>query len=403
MEDSPEASQEALSRMVSFNDIVSLERAFASNSELILTGRNFTLSLPALQKSLLPNNGLSLLHVAAYHDNFEVFHYLASKGGASLNLRTPSSNSYFPLHYACFGSAKECAAYILACDPAQAALEHDCSFQAVFLATLSNSSDILELLLSHGADLRSPKNVQNHPFSQALKMNHLDCVLVLLQHSCKTDVDGFSMTPLMMAVTRKAEGALEWLLDRGHDPTFVSVRGDTALALACNQTDLTAVKILCSRMEDIEIPETEERLSSIARWAVGSKNIEILRIILKKGCDVNRYDKASEQPADAIRGLVDDATGLKMLEMLIEHGYDIHGRDPKSNKAFLDRVVEFTPGNHPKIVDFLLSKGADPRVVLADGITTLGIVKGWKRDKYARGIKLRYVEIFSRYFPEEFQ
>jgi ankyrin repeat protein len=208
----------------------------------------------------------------------------------------------------------------------------------------------------------------------------------------------------MIAIARKAERALEWLLDRGLDPTFVSVRGDTALGLACSQGDTTAVKILCDRMDDIEIPETDEHSSSIARWAVLSKNLDILRMVLKKGCDVNRYDASGEQPADAIRGALDDATGLKMLQMLIEFGYDIHGRDPRDRKAFLDRVVEFTVGRYPKIVEFLLSKGADPRVRFGPGTCTLESVKGWRADsRYSMGIKQRYVEIFTRYFPEEFQ
>jgi hypothetical protein len=157
-------------------------------------------------------------------------------------------------------------------------------------------------------------------------------------------------------------------------------------------------------MDDIEIPETEEHLSSIARWGVLSKNLEILRMVLKKGCDVNRYDQLGEQPVDAIRGVVDDAVGLKMLEMLIEFGYDIHGRDPRDRKAFLDRVVEFTVGKYPKIVEFLLSKGADPRVKFVSGTSTLEIVKGWRPlTHYSQVIKQRYIEIFTRYFPEEFQ
>lgn len=410
MSDSPLTPQE-LSHIVEINDIASLETVFPSNADLILKGTNFSMPRWSYHelvnsKPIIPVEGLTLLHIAAFFDNFEVFHYLESKGGEFLNLRTSNGAFYLPLHYACFGSAKECAAYILARDPALAVVELECQWQAVFLATFSNSPEILELLLSHGADLRSPRNVQNRPFEQALKMNHLDCLLLLLQHSCKTDVDAFGMSPLMVAIARKAEGALEWLLDRGLDPTFVSFRGDTALALACTQGDVGTVKMLCDRMENIEIPESEDRLSSIARWAVSSKNLDILRMVLKKGCDLNRYDVSGEQPVDAIRGIIDDATGLKMLEMLIEFGYDIHSRDPKDGKAFLDRVIEFTVSKYPKIVEFLLTKGADPRVKLASGTSTLEIVKGWRESTHSRyviGAKPRYIEIFARFFPDEFR
>lgn len=63
---------------------------------------------------------MTLIHIAAYYDSFEMFLYLLSLG---LSLRQLSGASYYPLHYACAGRAKECASYILEQDPEQAQLE----------------------------------------------------------------------------------------------------------------------------------------------------------------------------------------------------------------------------------------------------------------------------------------
>jgi hypothetical protein len=178
------------------------------------------------------------------------------------------------------------------------------------------------------------------------------------------DVDGYNQSPLMVAITRNVDGAVEWLLDLGHDPYFVSIRGETALSVACTQNDLGTVRLLCERMDYIEIPTSDERHSSIARWAVASGDLEILRTVLKKGqIDVNRYDAVEEQPVDAIRGIakITDELGLKILEMLIDPGYDIHSRSPRNGNFFLDRLVEFTVVKYPKIVDFLLTNNVDPR------------------------------------------
>ena len=63
---------------------------------------------------LIPENSLTLMHVAAFYDSFEMLLYLYSQG---LPLSITSGGSYFPLHYACIGRAKECAAYILEQEP----------------------------------------------------------------------------------------------------------------------------------------------------------------------------------------------------------------------------------------------------------------------------------------------
>jgi ankyrin repeat protein len=413
----------ALSETVARNDISDLSKCVQDNLDAILNGRNFRIfqdvKKPGQPKKdprpdLLPRDNLSLLHIAAYYNNFEIFLYLLDIGAAhgdALSLRTPSGASYFPFHYACYGSSIECASYILEQDPGLATLEHDCQWQPVLLATYANCPQILEMLIDHKVDLRSPKNLQNQPFHQALRSNAKECLDLLLRHSCKMDVDGYNQSPLMVAITRNVEGAVEWLLDLGYDPYFVSIRGETALSVACTQNDLATVKLLCEHMDYVEIPTSDERHSSIARWAVASGDLEILRTILKKGqIDVNRYDAVEEQPVDAIRGIakITDELGLKILEMLIDAGYDIHSRSPRNRKSFLNRLVEFTVVKYPKIVDFLLANNVDPRTRFLTTAqnpvpqTTLGNVKAWKASRYARPIQKKYVEIFAKYFPEEF-
>ena len=49
--------------------------------------------------SNIPENNITLLHVAAYYDSLECFIFLQTK--TNLNLRVESANGLFPLHYAC--------------------------------------------------------------------------------------------------------------------------------------------------------------------------------------------------------------------------------------------------------------------------------------------------------------
>jgi ankyrin repeat protein len=395
-----------LSEIVANNNVERLCQLLPRNKDMIVKARLFQLlshdesRKNKTEKSIMPSDQLSLLHVAAYYDNFEIFCLLESLG---IPLRVPSGASYFPLHYACFGRAMECAAYILERDPKEATLEHDCEYQPIYLATFSNSPQILEMLLDCHANLESGKTVENGPLVQAIKSGHTDCLLILLQHRCRTDVRHLYLSPLMLAVNFGMESALEPLLDLGQDPNYFNVNGETVLSIACTFGDLAAVKLLCSRMSIIEIPATEAKFPSIARYAIRSKNLEILEIVLSKGCDVNRYDRYNGFAADAILGFVPDDVGVKMLELLIQNGFEVNCRDPVTDKALLDRVLEFTPGGYLKVMNFLLSHGADAKYVTGQGFSVLKMVRSWMQEsgRYISVNKRKIFEILARYYPED--
>jgi ankyrin repeat protein len=396
-------------QLVALNDIAGIARFLPDEADQILDGRNFSLPLRDCprdcQYSLdLPGSALSLLHVAAFYDNLEMFCYLLHQDPRRLGLTTASGASYLPLHYACLGGSLEVAAFILSRAPELAARECECQWQVVFLATHSGSHRILKLLFDseYKPNLRSAKNISNQPFSQALKTRNIECLLILLDHSCNKDV-GSGMSSLMQAVSQGLSSALVPLLDLGLDPMFVSIHGDSALSLACVRGDLEVVRILCGRMDNIEIPPTNGH-SSILAHAITSKNIEIVRLVLKKGCDVNRYDKNDEQPIDAICGNIeDDQQALKILELVVEFGYDIHLRCPRNHMSFLDRVVKFVvKGGFPSVVRYLLSHKADPRFEYEGGISTLRIIKSWGLNQTFIKVNHPHLDIFKAEFPEEF-
>ena len=399
---------DGLAQIVASNDARALQALLEEHYDLIVYGRNFSLKRRQLsqagektEKMLLPMGNLSLLHVAAFYDNLEIFLFLESNG---IPLDVKSGDSYAPLHYACAGGAVECVAYILEKRPDQATEEFDCQWQPIFIATFANSPSVLEMLFDHGASLATRRNLENRPFEQALRSGHMECLMILLTHKCRTNVRS-EMSPLMFAESWGMGQALEPLLDLGLDPYFVSPSGKTVLSLACSNNDIQAVKLLCERMEYIEIPIRDGRcFSSIARYAISSKNLEILRIVLNKGgVELNRYDSNSDLAADAIRGVIDDDLGVKMLEILIAYGFDVNTRSPQTKKAFIDRVIEYTLARYPKIVEFLLQHGADVRTQQQDGSTLLEKVKKFQKQdsRYKSPVQKMYLEIFKRYFPKD--
>ena len=396
---------DVLGELVAANKVAELREICDDFKDLILNGRNFKIrkEAGARERLVLPCDSLSLLHIAAFYDNFEMLLYLESLG---IPLDVQSGGSYYPFHYACAGAAIECVAYLLSMVPEQAVLAADCQWQPILLATSANSPEILQMLLDYGANVRSKHNADNHPFEQAIKCGNVECLLLLLTHKCKTDITCSGLSPLMLLESRQMGQSLEPLLDMGLDPYFVSFRGETVLSIACISGDLPSVKLLCNRMIDIEIPCSDNMIfSSIARYAVTSNNIEILRTVLEKGCDVNRYDSSDDLPADAIRGPVDDELGVKMLDLLVQNGFDINCRSPKTRKSFLDRVVEYTIKPYPRIVEYLLTHDADVSTKLQDGKTLLEKVNAFtdKSSRYNGAVLMLYRDIFKRHFPDEIE
>jgi ankyrin repeat protein len=368
----------------------------------ILFGSSFWFTPPRHlsrnSKEFIPCKELTLLHIAAYFDNLESFIFLVNNG---FKLRAPSASSYLPLHYACVGNAKEVASYILESDPEQATMDCSVQYQPINLAIYANSPEILKMLFAKGADIHSPMNVKGKPLEQALKSRDFDCLLILLENKYKTNVSAFSLTPLMLAIVSGMGEAVGPLLDRGISPRSIN-KGYSALSYACMMEEESVVKLLCSRMEDIEIPITDERHPSIATAAVHSKNPEILRVVLEKGCDVNRYDKNGLLPAHALIGISNQQTSVDMLEMLINAGFKVNNRQNEKSLRFLEELlIKYTYQDFQKLVEVLLRRGADPKLQMPDGKTLLEHVRGFKNSNSS--LERKYYSIFNHYFPNSLE
>ena len=70
---------------------------------------------------ILSHQYLSLLHVAAFYDNFEVFYILHQLG---LPLNKESADSSHPIQYACISNSLEIVSYILQNAPEEATFSY---------------------------------------------------------------------------------------------------------------------------------------------------------------------------------------------------------------------------------------------------------------------------------------
>jgi len=259
------------------------------------------------------------------------------------------------------------------------------------------------MLFSHGCNTQSPKNLAGKPFDQALKSRNFDCLLILLESKCRTDVKASTMTPLMQAIVCGMNDAVLPLINRGIDPSFVNINGHTALSHACMLDQVENVRILCNRMDNIEIPYTNEsKRASIVKYAIESKNPLILKMVIEKKCDINRFDSTGESPVYSLLGNTSTSLQIDMLTLLLKHGLDINSRMNEKSLRFLEYIViKYLVDDFSKLVEFLMRNGADPTLEMPNGKTLVDVVRTYSLSSSQR--EKNYYAVFKRFYGEHFE
>lgn len=351
------------------------------------------------------------LCMAVLHNGVKLARYLIG-AGADVNLGD--------LHY---GNPLEIAARGKQRELVELLLEHGAQVNrvpgrlgALQQAAISGSLDCVRLLVDAGADVNAPAY---HPWEPtaleaASFRGHLEMVAFLLDRGANVNAPAnfdsrFPKTVLSTAVENNDVKLVELLLNVGADvniPSF-SYYGCTALEVAKSQParpeivnmliakgardpalilgpyhkillydatykgDLERVQFLINLGLQIDMEMIEyEPLDCITSNPQGktifhlalsnedeAPNIELFRFLLGKVEDDNTQIKVS-----VLSSLLTKACArqnIKLVELLIDAGADVNGRENEVNTPLLCAVYSTQPCGDFELVRFLLCKGAD--------------------------------------------
>ena len=117
----------------------------------------------------------------------------------------------------------------------------------------STDTELINLLVAHGADLNSPDANGQFPLHTAVRKNDLSLIRLLLERSVKVNaVDRDGNTALHLAVESKNVNVVKLLLEKGADANALNVQGQTPLHLILGR-GATPVE------EEIVLPPPPER------------------------------------------------------------------------------------------------------------------------------------------------
>ena len=215
------------------------------------------------------NEGNTPLHLAAYNDHVDAARFLIEKGASG---DTVNEHGYTPLH---------CAAIRGSAPMVQLLLEryhnvNSSDKNGNSALHLTDSPDVLKLLIKKGADPNTENNHGFTPLHFAIGKGNTRAARVLIENNADANAaDRDGTTPLHLA---HEPAAAQLLIEGGADVNAKDNTGGTPLHRAASCGRLEVAKLLIDNNADINAEDNDGKTPlALAREAEQSDMIDILR------------------------------------------------------------------------------------------------------------------------------
>lgn len=326
------------------------------------------------RKFLLPVNGLTPIHIAAYLGAFECF--LEMVNGNDELLQAKSTESYQPLHYACYGGSLEIVVYILEevaptatnsdfrlfkdlFDREVAVNAHEANsvFPAILLAAETGDPALLGALLDHGAPLETS-------LLQLVMRNRETCMQNLKQIVKSRKVaESSGDTILMMAVRYRFFDAIPMLIDMVN-PDFYNARNESALSLACQNKPepavVEAIKLILDKSTILENPHTGKK-PGVLHWVCKFGHYEIFKMAVERGARLDQIDERGKLgPAYLFdnRNMTSDDI-IKWLDFLVKREFPISNSPTEAVPLIVSALSCIRKKQLAGVINWLIEHGAN--------------------------------------------
>jgi uncharacterized protein len=331
-----------------------------------------------------PDGSTALLWAAYWNDEKAVEALLA----AGANVNASNRDGFTALSQACTNGNAGMVEMLLKAGADPNAFQAE-GQTVLMTAARAGNADAVKLLLDHGAEVNAKESWRGQTaLMWATAENHPDVVQVLVDHGAEVnavssvfDFSGMKPKPgdvpmhfprggftaLLFAARGGFTECARILLDHGADLKLADPDSTSALVLAIINGHFDTAAFLLERKADPNAADTMGRAALFA--AIDMRDIY-----------------TSNRPAPRDSGKVEP---LDLIKMLLDHGADVNAKLTKliPARAVLDFPdVMMGEGATPflraaksadvPLMQLLLEKGADPKVVTKAGVTALMVAAG---------------------------
>lgn len=255
------------------------------------------------------------------------------RNGVNLNQKSPGHkteelgirvSALSPICRAAFDGDVENMRHMLRANPASYDIEDGAEngLTPFILASLNCHLEVMDLLLSLGANVNATSNRGWTPLMLAVKRNDIQCVRALLVHG--SDVNHLSpdrWTALAEATNNGFTHLMTLLLQADADTESKSQHDWTPLMHACFRGDLVAVDILLNEGTNISISSSRDETPMLLAAASGS--VAILERLLKAGSVPDATWSKTHSYSETDDGFegVEDGSDAGLLERAYQVGW----------------------------------------------------------------------------------
>ncbi|HXR03674.1 MAG TPA: ankyrin repeat domain-containing protein [Verrucomicrobiae bacterium] len=266
------------------------------------------------------DEGMTPLAGAVVQEQVDVVRFLLDKG-ADPNI--PNKNGLTPLEHAC-GRDKTNALALAKLLLAKGALINATNMAGFTIPPLewaisSDNTELVKLLLDHGADVTVKSDVGSTPLHSAADRGDLEIADILIAHGADVNakITG-GTTPLHEAAWNGHDDIVKLLLSKGAETDPKLTTGITPLFSAAGpggeRSGKACVEILLAHGADINV--TDENGNTLLHTAAYYGNKEVIEVLLAHGEAVNVKNKRGETPLQ----IAANSQHPAIVELLHQHG-----------------------------------------------------------------------------------
>ena len=281
---------------------------------------------------------------------------------------------------------------------------------ALFSAIMSQSSEMVQLLLDHGGTAQVNPTADGETSALMLASYHgnIEIVKMLLEKGAKSDLhNGSKVFALMLAASQGNVEVVKELLERGADVNLKGKGGSTALLsvlsvddrIVPQQSKIAIVKLLLERGADVKVQDDDN--CSPIHEAISIKSADIVKLLLDKDKEIlNQQDNSGKYPLkkainyrspdnDIVHLLLDagadpniqdnggqtplmsSVNHVNTAKILIDSGADVNLQDNNGRYALLEAINQ----KRYEVVELLLEKDADYTLCTNNGDSAASILQ----------------------------
>ncbi|MFC2161028.1 ankyrin repeat domain-containing protein [Acidobacteriota bacterium] len=260
-------------------------------------------------------------------------------------------------------------------DPELANAKNISGLTPLHYAALYGNKNVVELLISNGADIQMKLNDGTMPLHLAVGHGYVDIARLLIANGADIhSLTGTGDTLLHHAAFGGDKESTELLLEKGAEINARNREGRTPLFIAATRGNKEIVDLLLARGVEINMHDIES--SSILHGAASYGHGFLVERMITKGADINtKSDEGGTLLHSAAAG------GLrKIVRILISKGFAINA----INNAGRTPVFYAVREGHKEIVELLIAQGAKLSLRGDDERTLLHIAEDNGHNEIAR-------------------